>query len=481
MFKNAGSEGMKDSDLILKSHKSSKTTKGIIVGYDPGLNVGIAILNLRGELISLESFKEIRRSEIITHIINFGNTVLVATDVYPVPKTVKKIASTLNSKIWSPYRNMSVESKIEIVDSYINTEDSVIVPQNAHERDALAAAVKTYKDHLKKFRQIVKRAKNLSLTEEMIDQVKIQVINGKSITNALRQISEENSPETNRIDVETENDHRSMDNHQNFSTKLVSDKKPRDMDISRDAKDITNEELTINRLKNKINSQKRYINDLREKNLFLEDEIKFRRLEVSKIQSKMDKLRNEYTRKILEKKELSSKISMIKRLQDKYSQEKALRIKIEKQLNTNSGKEKLALDAVPLKIIGLFTREGIRESFDSQKISKGDVVLLKNSEGGGSNTAAMICEMGVKAVITRDKISDPAENVFINYMIPLIPEDLIQIHCTTERKYVNSEELETQISNWLNKTKNQQKNDDQNKLINLMDEYRAQRRRELYK
>ncbi|MTK63919.1 MAG: DUF460 domain-containing protein [Methanobacterium sp.] len=178
VYKNTGSEGIKESNLIFKTQRSSRTTKGIIVGYDPGLTVGIAILNLNGELISLDSFKEIRRSEIISHIIGYGNTVLVATDVYPAPKTVRKIATTLNSKIWSPYKNMSVESKIEIVDNFTATANSLNVPQNAHERDSLAAAVKTYKDHLNKFRQIEKRAEELSMTADMIDEVKIRVLMG---------------------------------------------------------------------------------------------------------------------------------------------------------------------------------------------------------------------------------------------------------------------------------------------------------------
>ena len=90
---------MKGSELFLKSDKSNKSARDIIVGFDPGLTVGIAILNLKGQLISLASFKEIRRSEIISFIIGYGSTVLVATDVYSPPKTVRKLASTLNSKI----------------------------------------------------------------------------------------------------------------------------------------------------------------------------------------------------------------------------------------------------------------------------------------------------------------------------------------------------------------------------------------------
>jgi predicted RNase H-like nuclease (RuvC/YqgF family) len=63
--------------------------------------------------------------------------------------------------------------------------------QNAHERDALAAAVKTYRDHLNKFRQITKRAEKAELDDSAIESVKMLVINGVSISNAIKQISED--------------------------------------------------------------------------------------------------------------------------------------------------------------------------------------------------------------------------------------------------------------------------------------------------
>ncbi|MTK63920.1 MAG: hypothetical protein F8N15_05200 [Methanobacterium sp.] len=250
-------------------------------------------------------------------------------------------------------------------------------------------------------------------------------------------------------------------------------------DPKTNTREMSPEELTISRLKNKLNSQKRYINELRELNQELEGEVRFQKMEISKLQSKMDKLRNEYSRKILEKREFASKISMIKRLQNKYSQERSLRLELEKQLDPNFGLKTIGEDAVQLKIINSFTREGIRESSLLMKISKGDIILLENSEGGGSNTATILCEMGVKAVITRDKISDPAENVFKNCMIPVIPEDSIQIKKIADLIYVETGDLDDQIKNWMEKTRKQQKNEDKNKLISLVDEYRAQRRREL--
>ena len=475
MYKNTGSEGIKESNLIFKAQKSSRTTRGLIVGYDPGLTVGIAILNLNGELISLDSFKEIRRSEIISHIIGQGSTVLVATDVYPAPKTVRKIATTLNSKIWSPYKDMSVESKIEIVDSFTGMGNSLNMPQNAHERDALAAAVKTYKDHSKKFRQIEKRAEQLSMTADMIDEVKIQVINGKSISNSIREISQQTLETSFMGNLNHKTCGSSSSCHKIDALKL----KNSENDPKTSIQNKSHEELTISRLKHKLNSQKHYINELKDKNQQLEDEIKYHKTEASKLQSKMDKLRNDYSKKILEKREFTSKISMIKRLQEKYLEEKALRLELEKQLDPNFGREKLREDAVSLKIINSFTREGIRESSIKMKISKGDVVLLKNSEGGGSNTAAILCELGVKAVITRDKISDPAENVFKNCMIPVIHDESIQIRKMADITYVVLEDLEMQIQRWMERTRKQQNNDDKDKLISMVDEYRAQRRREL--
>ena len=180
------------------------------------------------------------------------------------------------------------------------------------------------------------------------------------------------------------------------------------------------EEATIAKLKNKLISQKRYSANLKEKNKILTNEVKSYKSEVSKLQKKIDKLRKDYSKKILEKKEFTSKIVTIKRLQKKYKKEKALRLELEMQLSSDNEMTGISDDNVPVKIIELFTREGIREASEFRKIMKGDVVLLKSSESGGSNTASMICDMGVSAVITVDKISDPAENIFIKNMIPIV-------------------------------------------------------------
>ncbi len=466
---------MKGSDLFSNPLRANKFHRGMIVGLDPGLTVGIAILDLKGNLISLSSFKEIRRSEIISHIITYGKTVLVATDVYPPPKTVRKLASILNSKISS--RTMSVESKIEIVDSFLQGTDNNMqlqLPQNAHERDALAAAVKTYRDNANKFRQIMKRALNAELNDNQIDKVKTLVINGISISDAIKRVTDDDFKENSIL---TGSNTILNDIDLSISEKK-SNKKDDDIGIISVENSLDEKTNIISRLKHKIKSQKRYINTLKQKNLFLEENNNFNKAQISKLQSRIDKLHYNYSKKILREKEIQSKITTIKRLQKEYNDEKTRRIELEEQLRSDDlTSYNLSENVMPVKIIEFFTKDGIREASDKWKIKKDDIILLKNSEGGGSQTASMIINMGIKAVIIVDKISDPAENIFEENMTPVIPASNIEMTSMSEFSIVNKKALDSEIVAWKEKVDNLNKIEHEKKLINLLDEYRAQRRR----
>ena len=98
----------------IKKDKISNSIKTpIIVGFDPGLTVGIAILDLNGNLLFLSSYKEISKSEIIKTIMKFGRAILIATDVENSPKAVRKLATSLNSKIFSPKNDIPVSRSEE--------------------------------------------------------------------------------------------------------------------------------------------------------------------------------------------------------------------------------------------------------------------------------------------------------------------------------------------------------------------------------
>ena len=103
--------------------------------------------------------------------------------------------------------------------------------------------------------------------------------------------------------------------------------------VSDNSKDIDKpdyDDVVISRLKHKLKSQKRNIDNLKRKNIILEEDNRHYSAEISKLQSKVDKLHYNYTKKILQKKEVSSKIAIIKRIQEKYNEEKSRRIELEK-------------------------------------------------------------------------------------------------------------------------------------------------------
>jgi hypothetical protein len=57
---------MTGSDRFLKDEKTLDGQRGIIVGFDPGLTVGLAILDLEGKILFIGSFKEISRADVIS-------------------------------------------------------------------------------------------------------------------------------------------------------------------------------------------------------------------------------------------------------------------------------------------------------------------------------------------------------------------------------------------------------------------------------
>lgn len=444
-------------NLHSNSKIEERNQKWIIVGFDPGLTVGIAILDLKGSVISTKSFKEISRSDIIKHIINYGKVVLVATDVYPPPKMVKKLASTLNSKIYSPGKTFTVSSKTELVDSYLNEISYPDSPGNAHERDALAAAIKTYKHYQKKLNQIEKRSEKLGLSNAEIDEIKSMVIKGCPVSKAvdyILKIPENGDIETQIVEIE------------------------KDIDAI-DEKKLKNIEEAARKLKLKIKSQQNQIKHLKRKNKRLKKEKNIYKDKNSALLDKIEKLHYDYSRDILSKKEISAKLSIIKGLQEKYNQEKKRREELEENLRSvkNIGVQELSKKAVPVKIIESFTKEGIKAACDYWTIKKGDVVLLSSSGGGGSQTASMLINMGIKAVIVMDKISYPAEEEFEKNMVPVLDANKIDLEIIDEFAVIDKDVLDDEIEKWETRVETRRNKEEKKQLLKMIDEYRAHRRR----
>lgn len=152
----------------------------LIIGIDPGTTIGIAALDLNGNLIKLISIRNAGKSEIIRQILNLGTPSIISTDKKPCPHLVLKISSSFNVKVFVPDKELHQSEKNRII------KENNIKVENNHERDAFCAAYKTYYEFDNRLRQIEK----LEYPDNKKDHLKHLILNGHSLKNAILLLDE---------------------------------------------------------------------------------------------------------------------------------------------------------------------------------------------------------------------------------------------------------------------------------------------------
>ncbi|TRM97698.1 DUF460 domain-containing protein [Sulfolobus sp. B1] len=163
--------------------KDKKSEKRLIVGIDPGTEVGVSILDIYSNPVLLISKRNIDRDEIVSIISKEGKAIIVATDVNPIPDAVKKIASKFNAILYIPERNLTLEEKQKIVEEYSIFHN--IKVDNPHIRDSLAAAIKAYNNIENKLRQIDSFLRRLDI--DIVDENRLYdcVIYGNTVSECI--------------------------------------------------------------------------------------------------------------------------------------------------------------------------------------------------------------------------------------------------------------------------------------------------------
>lgn len=501
-------------------NKRNKNYKGpIIVGFDPGLNVGIAILDLNGKLIFLNSFKEISKSEIINIIMKYGRAVLIATDVKHIPKAVKKLASSLNSKIYSPKNDIQVSYKNKIVNDYLNkninpnSESNYEFERNsniysnkgdvkstdfdAHGRDSLSAAILAYKTYENKLNQLKKKffEANDNLIEfedtnnidngdkfiEKLDQAKTLLINDVPIAIAIDSVFKD----------EFNNEPGKIDNLNNINTIFTEKKEYKELknlnENFSENLDYSNVDQ-VNKLKVIIKSQERQIKNqnkliknLNSKNRDLKENINENHKEITKLKKELKNLNNKYSKNILKEKTIASKVQLLKTIQKKYIEEKEIRKSLEDKLNFRSSFDNFTKsdELTPIKIVDFFTRESITKTSKLLGIKKGDVILLNSPEGGGSQTAKILSDFDIKAILTFGVIPQQAEEIFEEENIPILLANDFKIEFFDNFAVINTKILDSEIKKWNVIQRNKNVKKAQNELLGVVGDYKARRKRSM--
>ncbi|MCS7099735.1 MAG: DUF460 domain-containing protein [Sulfolobales archaeon] len=150
--------------------------KPLIVGLDPGIEVGLAVLDFSGRIVMLKSSRGLDREDVISILRNLGRVVLVATDKQQPPEFVRKVAAALGARVYAPDRDLQAHEKESVVREY--SEVYGVEVKNNHMRDSLAAAIEAYRSIEGKIRELEERLTEMGLDRVSInlDKYKVKVV-----------------------------------------------------------------------------------------------------------------------------------------------------------------------------------------------------------------------------------------------------------------------------------------------------------------
>lgn len=423
-----------------KPTPSPHVPRYFILGIDPGSTAAICLLTLEGRVHRLTSGKSFTRAEIIRMVYEQGIPVMVATDVTPVPHFVKKIASTVNADLYVPKREISVADKQELAREH-STDTKI---RNAHERDALTAAVYAYRSIQPKLQQIDRKIRAEQLPIDR-NQVKALVIKGMSMKEAIASLIHEESKE---VDVVPDEEHKEEPLTQDRFDMLLSKYRDAEAEIA-----IQGE---------KIDDLMRFVEFLKFRESELTDS-----LEILKDESYWKVKRD---REIVKKdKELQQLRSETKKLQREVD-------KLNKRLENLRGVKHLEIrgDMLAVKTVPQFTRESIEEYLLKVGLKAGDIVLFEDASGGGPQTAGLLIDRGIRAVIVDTPLSHLSEEELVRAVIPVINAHEVELQRVDEFAFISRKKFETQMQSFIARVREQARQKGEEELVELVERYRRE-------
>jgi len=374
--------------------------RNLIIGIDPGITCGLAILDLDANPLVLKSEKAISVNDIINHIIDLGKPIIVATDVTPTPEYIKKVASKFNSTIFVPKVLMKGEKKRELVKKFLHQHELHI--KDAHMIDALAAALKAYNYYKDKFVQIeIKQDPKIDL-----DNIKSSVVKGMRIKEAIDFLKKEKEIKKFKVPLKR---------------KKVG---------SRISEKLSQKSIEIERLKTENKNLIKEIEKLNDEILRLRAFMKSKNKEIE-LEAFKDRLIQ------LQKREIVNISKKLRKLEVKEINQKE-NLDIIDQLETDQ-------KIIFLKPIKKFSSAQVNMAIYNSNIKSGDIALLLDASGGGSSAAQSLIDVGIKAVIFCNPMSHLAEYKFINENIPALSSKQLNIKWVNNKPYIETNEINNMI------------------------------------
>ena len=412
-----------------------------ILGVDPGTTAAYCLLTLDGRIQVLRSSKGLTRADIIREVYEKGIPVMIASDVPQVPHFVEKIASTINAAVYTPQKPIPVSEKQELAREY---SDAIRV-RNAHERDALTAAVFAYRSIQSKLQQIDRMIRDEQLKIDR-NHLKALVIKGTSINEARASLERVDSeiPETiPELQPEPEEE-LTQERYDALWTKA--------------------EQLSLDNrlLLDKVEDFQRFIEFLR-----------FRESELS---DSLDIVNQENFWKIKRDREIEKSKSALKKAQREADNLKKQMKTLKSRLELLKGVKHLEMrgDMLAVKVIPQFTRESIDEYNKKVGLKSGDIVLFEDASGGGPQTAGILIEREIRALVIDTPLSHLPRNELVKAVIPVIDAKDVELQRVDEFAFISRKKFDKIFEIFIKEVREQARVKGEEQLVELVEKYRRE-------
>ncbi|OLS29196.1 MAG: hypothetical protein HeimC2_01880 [Candidatus Heimdallarchaeota archaeon LC_2] len=412
-------------DNIYSNHKR------LIIGIDPGITTGIAIVNLQGKILSIYSRKNLSKGDFVANLGKFGSPVAICADVSPPPQFVSKIAATYNAQIFSPKSQLSQFDKRELVRKWVPTQK-----MNSHERDALSAVINTYNRFDPLFVKIDK--KDFTFSEKEL--AKTLIIRGLSISDSCTAIEILRKPKHHKEEFVKEQ----TENHESIIGRLynlLGDFAHSEETISNIRAHTSNLELIIQNQKNQLKKLKKKISNS-------DDKLTLNLLKSEIIEEKENRIKHLTTRF---QKELTTNKKLIERIRD-----------LEWLLWST-----LDDDNYPIKVLPRFSKEAIYRLEREMNIHHDDILLIVDPTGGSHQTAYQLAKTKFKMIFVENKkLPDEAVDILLDKGIPIVSSKDYIVKRVNQYAIISEKELTKALINF-DKEFRQMKDKRRSRKINL--------------
>lgn len=138
----------------------------------------MAILDLDREVVRLKSSKGFSLHKILEFLEEECTPMVIASDVFPAPKLLGKVAAAFSARLHEPAESLSRRTKSRLVRAFDLSE------RERHKKDALAAAVSAYES----ISPMLKKIEIRFLRHGISDKLETSEVAGKIISGECKNI-----------------------------------------------------------------------------------------------------------------------------------------------------------------------------------------------------------------------------------------------------------------------------------------------------